>query len=74
MVLKKKHPKTYPFAGRNKNFLTFLETFEIAASMIKIAQDNEKINSKDGKFLISTQNPVLDIEGTESFLTAKLLK
>ena len=47
-MLKKKHPKTYPFAGRNKNFLTFSETFEIAASMIKIAQDNEKINLKGG--------------------------
>ena len=47
-MLKKKHPKTYPFAGRNKNFLTFLETFEIASSMIKIAQDNEKINLKGG--------------------------
>ena len=59
-MLKKKHPKTYPFAGRNKNFLTFSETFEIAASMIKIAQDNEKINLKDGFFLIGAQNPVLE--------------
>lgn len=59
-MLKKKHPKTYPFAGRNKNFLTFSETSEIASSMIKIAQDNEKINFKDGFFLIGAQNPVLE--------------